>query len=412
MKVIIKNFGPINDAEFELGDITIVIGPNASGKSFISLLLYSIFGARPIPSPKDLEQPVKDEMSLSSYLDTINKVLSRTLRRGLERVFGVDYKELITVGNQESKISFVNKIGSLDIILGEEFKVVTKLNKDIKIFMSFTESKDMPFGSISARVHAADDNYTINVHYGTDFPKSLRDKFNELLEIQKRRVLASILSEIVINLFFDDFRPVIVLPTERNLAVSNLIGYISTYISIDKLSKISDKPVIRYFIRSLLNAMRILRNKEFSINTINLKYKIVEPFVLEVYEKDKKIPLSLLSSGYAQILPIDILSRFGKFIIIEEPELNLHAGAQVSMANYLYNLITEGKKLFLTTHSDIFTIQMTINHVKKNNSEKLKIYLLNRGTMEEIEYTEKGDIESIPTITDVIREQVKEIYGE
>ena len=95
--------------------------------------------------------------------------------------------------------------------------------------------------------------------------------------------------------------------------------------------------------------------------------------------------------------------------LIEEPELNLHAGAQVDIANYLSSL--KNKKMFITTHSDIFTIQMAINHVKKKE-ETLNIYLLNKGTVQKIEYTEKGDVEEIPTITDVIRNQVKEIYGE
>ena len=39
--------------------------------------------------------------------------------------------------------------------------------------------------------------------------------------------------------------------------LSNLSGYISTYISGGKLSDASDKPVIRDFVRSLMSAMRL-----------------------------------------------------------------------------------------------------------------------------------------------------------
>ncbi|WP_054837547.1 AAA family ATPase [Metallosphaera hakonensis] len=149
------------------------------------------------------------------------------------------------------------------------------------------------------------------------------------------------------------------------------------------------------------------------MSNLNLQYKVVEPFVLEIYENDKRILIPLLSSGYSQIIPIDIVAKLGRFIIIEEPELNLHAGAQIDMANYLSNMAQGNKKLFLTTHSDLFTIQMTINHVKRNDKNKtLKIYLLNNGKIEEIKYTDKGDVEEIPTISEVIRNQVKEIYGE
>jgi predicted ATPase len=162
----------------------------------------------------------------------------------------------------------------------------------------------------------------------------------------------------------------------------------------------------------LLQSMLALRGKKFEIKLGNdeIIYKIKEPFLLEIYNKDgSKIPISLLSSGYSQVIPLDILVKRGRFVIIEEPELNLHAGAQVDIANYLSSL--KNKKMFITTHSDIFTIQMAINHVKKKE-ETLNIYLLNKGTVQKIEYTEKGDVEEIPTITDVIRNQVKQIYGE
>jgi len=35
VQIIIENFGPIEKADIELGDFTAIIGPNASGKTFI-----------------------------------------------------------------------------------------------------------------------------------------------------------------------------------------------------------------------------------------------------------------------------------------------------------------------------------------------------------------------------------------
>ena len=415
MKVRVTNFGPIEDAEFELGDVTVVIGPNASGKSFLSYMLYSVLGTIPLTSPEDLEELPRGEAYLSSYLDVINKVLARSLRKGFEDVFGVKYRELISVGHEESRITFTDEgIGDLTITLGKEFEVETKLHKDVKLFVTFEESEGwIPF-TISVKTTRTDTgDYRISLHYS---PAGSPGK-EDVLEAGKKEALASALVELILRLLLREYSPVEVkmLPTERNLVISNLLGYLSAYISANRLLKVSDKPVVRYFVESLMGAMTLLKGEEVSIPTFNLKCKIVEPFVLEVYEKGERIPLPLLSSGYAQVLPVHILSRFGRFLIIEEPELNLHAGAQVKVANYLYDLVEkEDKRLFLTTHSDIFAIQMTINHVKRgrDKGKTLKIYLLNEGRMEEIAYTERGDIESIPTITDVIREQVKEIYGE
>ncbi|AWR98379.1 AAA family ATPase [Metallosphaera hakonensis] len=421
MKVKIENFGPIHDGEFELGDITVIIGPNASGKSFISLLLYSVLGTRILTNLKDLEgiKRISNEINLSSYLTVIDDILSRHIKKRLEKTFGVQYKDLISFQSKESKISLSSSRGSIDITMGDEFKVITKLNKDINIFINYIEEKEIPFGSITTKVDIgkldSDDTIKIEIYYGSNAPEILKSNLNKLLENERKRALITIIINVYLDLLFGKYRPVTILPTERNLAISNFIGYLSTYISLEKLSKNIDKPIVRIFIRNLLNSMRIFKNKKFSINmsNLNLQYKVVEPFVLEIYENDKRILIPLLSSGYSQIIPIDIVAKLGRFIIIEEPELNLHAGAQIDMANYLSNMAQGNKKLFLTTHSDLFTIQMTINHVKRNDKNKtLKIYLLNNGKIEEIKYTDKGDVEEIPTISEVIRNQVKEIYGE
>ena len=41
MKFGIKNLGPINEAEIELGDLTIICGKNNCGKTYLTYSLYS-----------------------------------------------------------------------------------------------------------------------------------------------------------------------------------------------------------------------------------------------------------------------------------------------------------------------------------------------------------------------------------
>ena len=43
MKVKLKNFGPIETAELELGELTIVAGRNNTGKTYITHALYRVF---------------------------------------------------------------------------------------------------------------------------------------------------------------------------------------------------------------------------------------------------------------------------------------------------------------------------------------------------------------------------------
>lgn len=40
MKVNVKNLGPIKEADLDLGKKNIIVGSNASGKTFLSTLMY------------------------------------------------------------------------------------------------------------------------------------------------------------------------------------------------------------------------------------------------------------------------------------------------------------------------------------------------------------------------------------
>ena len=40
MKFVFKNLGPINEAELELGDLTIIAGRNNTGKTYVAYTLY------------------------------------------------------------------------------------------------------------------------------------------------------------------------------------------------------------------------------------------------------------------------------------------------------------------------------------------------------------------------------------
>ena len=55
LRVTVKHFGPIREADVTLGRLTVFIGPNNAGKSYMAMLLYALlrlFGRR---APRFLE---------------------------------------------------------------------------------------------------------------------------------------------------------------------------------------------------------------------------------------------------------------------------------------------------------------------------------------------------------------------
>ncbi|BAB66180.1 AAA family ATPase [Sulfurisphaera tokodaii] len=409
MRIKVENFGPIQNAEFELGDTTIVIGPNASGKSFLSYLLYSLFSSG--VNIDDVGSKVIDsnskEFEIGSYIDVINEVLSNSIKRRLEEVFGVNVKKLISFGAKESRIELTNSLGTLYVTITDKFQVEMKVNRQISV--NLIERTDSPHGSISIGVDRNDKIKGLKVYYGSALP-FYDEETKKRSKTDLDRNLTWRIADVLLRLFFEVYHSTVILPTERNVVLSNLFSYLSQQRNLNK-------PIIKEFIDSLLSVINLMdlsekRELNVSMGKINFMYKVGKPILIEVFDRGEEVPLSLLSSGYSQLIPIHLMAYLGEFMIIEEPELNLHAGAQIDIANYLSDLVMSGKKFFLTTHSDIFTIQIAVNYVKRLKGKTLKIYLLNEGKIEEIKYTEKGDVEEIPTISDAIRQQVKEIYGE
>ena len=409
MRVKVENFGPIQNAEFELGDTTIVIGPNASGKSFLSYLLYSLLTSR--VDIGDVGSKVIDsnnkEFEMGTYTDVIDEVLSRSINRRLEEVFGVNVKKLISFGAKGSRIELTNSFGTLHVTITDKFQVEMKVNRQISV--NLIERADSPHGSISIELDRNDEIKGLKVYYGSALP-FYDEEAKKRSKADLDRNLTWRIADVLLRLFFESYRSTVILPTERNVVFSNLFNYLSQQRNLNK-------PIIKEFIDSLLSVINLMdlsekRELNIGMGKINLMCKVGKPMLIEVYDRGEKVPLPLLSSGYSQLIPIHLMAYLGEFMIIEEPELNLHAGAQIDIANYLSDLVMSGKKFFLTTHSDIFTIQMAINHVKRLRGKTLKIYLLNEGKIEEIKPTEKRNVEEIPTISDAIRLQVKEMHGE
>ena len=91
-------------------------------------------------------------------------------------------------------------------------------------------------------------------------------------------------------------------------------------------------------------------------NVIGGRFSLSETGDLEFHEKDKSIPLSLVSAGVANMGMLALLIERGaldqrSFLFIDEPESNLHPAWQVEMAEFLFELARQGVNVVVSTHS-------------------------------------------------------------
>ncbi|MEM4138420.1 MAG: AAA family ATPase, partial [Sulfolobaceae archaeon] len=128
-----------------------------------------------------------------------------------------------------------------------------------------------------------------------------------------------------------------------------------------------------------------------------VKLVVEHPTKIRAMIKDKEIPISLLSSGLGQLSILEFLVRnpILKSLVIEEPEINLHDDMQIKLGKYLAK--NASKKMFITTHSEWFTMSFAY-HLRNLRIFELREKEENLFEAKEVEVYEDGSIGELQSI--------------
>lgn len=117
-------------------------------------------------------------------------------------------------------------------------------------------------------------------------------------------------------------------------------------------------------------------------------------------------PLQAVGVGVSQVLPIlvaGLLAPRGGLILIEQPELHLHARAQARLGDFLAGLARIGKQCIVETHSDCMVNQLRLRIVQESASFRdfCAIYFVSQSTegdtqFESIQISHRGAILNWP----------------
>ena len=454
----VLNFGPISDVDIEFEGITAIIGPNNSGKTFLSLLLYVLLTSfeesasefdldlyseytrrnrqeegsfsntnvyktilskiKPFTEADSTGKEVELEETLVKDLLTEiaklnSKYLADRIALGLKGNFGVSIEKLVKFGEQNSEVSLEVDDIKMHFVLGNDGKVAAELEVSNIVPSSVFVKYDS--GKLSFFLKKVGSRADYIVHLGPSKAIKTQSGILEIINIAITDMFYEPRSSIELN-------PAIV-PVERIAVITVFYDLLDLYMKslgarrvlASKVAEIwRDKPIVMKFMEEMLGSIRRNENKKRGLDIISGAYTVSQKDYLEINYKDSAgslIPTPLLSSSLAQIIPMDMVSSdpHFDFIIAEEPEINLHANKQVEMANYLLEL---NKALFITTHSDIFLMELALQTKSKTKDRKrknVKIYLLNDGKTSEVTIFENGALSRIQTIADVINNQLDRI---
>jgi AAA15 family ATPase/GTPase len=320
----IQNFAGIRELEFEFKPITVLIGPQASGKSVSIKLLYFIksYISGIVESITDGEtQPEYDRRQKEKFCNYF------------PRESWPDGEFTVTYANNDAEIKMVGRKSSLDIIASANF--------------------------ISA------------IDY---LRKSYHDEKESLLEKDRLVSLKSrfLLEDLIRSHFLDRFSPTVInrhffIPAGRSF-FANIQKSIFSFLSDNRQLD----PFLVEF-GSFYEDFKELYNKHENTKTNNTITKnilsILDGEYVREENKDylihadrRRVNLSNASSGQQEMLPLlvtlgvitSVLPHGGATIYIEEPEAHLFPAAQKRIVQLLAKVFNHNGSHFqiiVTTHS-------------------------------------------------------------
>ncbi|MEG4022602.1 AAA family ATPase [Microcoleus sp. S13C4] len=408
MKIKIKNLGALKQAEFTLGDLTIICGGNNTGKTYATYALFGFLSTWQDRFPIKINADKIDllladgvvRLDIPEYVEQTEKILAEgchAYTKELPKIFAAPserFKETkfqvsLDTTNIDLSTQFDLKIGSGEASLFS----ITKKQKSTELFVTLLVEKEkvkipreileliiadalknMIFAQLFPRPFIASSERTGAAIFRKDLNFDRNRLFKEIGQASQDDIN-------LVKLLLKDYGDY-ALPIKTNVDFMRKLETIAKNSSF-----ISDNhpDVLEDFADIIGGEYTVTRNDE-------LYY---------VPKKRKQVKLSMDESSSAVRSLLDIgfylrhQARIGDLLMVDEPELNLHPENQRRVARLLARLVNLGIKIFITTHSDYIIKELNtlimLNHDKPHlkriakeegyleaeliSSEKIKVYI-------------------------------------
>lgn len=347
-KIIVQDFGPISHFESKLLKFNIIIGPQASGKSTISKLVYFF---------KTLNTHIIQELALPEDWDKKFDLSPEEILETVRKSYALKFKDLFYASIKPTMniifeyginrtINVTSKSGIIQIVFSESYTndILEALAETKRSFVDFYKKNSDP------------------------------EKIQDSLRLNLLKAFFSHNISLSINkLFFDKRRPIFI-PAGRTVTTilsSQLINVETS--SIDFFTREFLKIIFTIRtnfskpIKEIIKDKRAYSNK-FDTSTILLAQEIIHSILKGEYQysngeeqivinKKTSIKLNFTSSGQQESLWILLISlvvlleNIYAFLVVEEPEAHLHPNAQKMLIDLLALVANQRNNVLLTTHS-------------------------------------------------------------
>lgn len=409
-----KNIGPINHGKIEIGNLTVLCGGNNQGKTYITYALYGILKEMKVR----FESMSSDELKLFAEGATIKIPKEEFNARYAKAVLDNIKKRSTTILNKVfNTTSSDHSFSGSEMVLEEKeiidflglsskhvFQKQLEFEKDIYRF-EVTEV-DVQFSCIRKKEHdfmlgVRDQQHTniYNLLFSILIEEYISPRFSAFyipaertginvfakeLNNDRARVLESINNSLIDE---DDVEIVNSLKKRRTpypQPVDDYVKYLNSLNDYD--SKVDETNDISEIIRNQMVGGKF----GVDSSTGSTYFKM---------QNEEKISLHMASSSakslYGLDYYIDNLSVYDikNYLIIDEPEINLHPSNQIEFAVLINALVKKGLNVIISTHSD-FLMKKLLNIALRNKIERndgvkkdnTKVYEVSDGLVTEIDF--------------------------
>lgn len=390
----IQNFGKVKSVNIQLRPFTVIVGPNSSGKSFVTKALYSIFHSmnkdlttdflmKRLASANEQVSEISEKLIRPSHRDiiTINKLLASL--SSLEEAITDIYEDITILDNAlvskqvdkfypQIKELFDTLHGQLSVGLGTKLNSVSDeislLEYDIKNIRLFSDSIESIYISqfqSDLKQEFLENFQVLNLEQLFSSENNCTFKFSNIgsIELKDHDVNFSLNRDSIAEL--QQIYNVVYLESPiyfklkkalRNVRFSNF--------SLRRKGFLNQVPKYFYDLEQLIDSKISGSNSEFlpilelierkingSLNVTNGDITFTDHT-----QQDVEIPLNMVSSGISNLGLISLLIKQnvlskGSYLFIDEPEVNLHTEWQHVMLDVLVELSKIGVMVVIATHS-------------------------------------------------------------
>lgn len=397
MKILIKNLGIIKQAEFTLGELTVICGENNTGKTYATHAVYGFFDFLRSSVEFEIDRKVIDKLldegsvslPLSKYTNDLQEMMSSAAKQYSKIIFRV------FAGRED-------QFETTSLLLDMEFNEPSFIS-EVKIKVGSAKRTVL-------QINSSEDKSQLDISLIVDKEFDDIPPRHILQEMICDAIRAAVLEGIIPKPFIASAERTGAAIFQRELDFTKnrlveLLGDKSTKIHpIEFLSKFSGEyPIVVRknvdFIRSLPDITHrdsfIKKNypeilESFS-DIIGGEYKVNKDGEVQfVPSSNRRVKLTLVESSSAVRSLLDIgfylrhIAAQGDLLMVDEPELNLHPENQRRVARLLAQLVNIGIKVFITTHSDYIVKELNTLIMLNQDIE----YLRNLAAREHYEPTE------------------------